>query len=254
MQDINLSYPFPWIGPVQGSKTDRGVRTEFVQPQNQATDQVAHRPSSGLTSHSVQTVAVDPFTGNPIMADRNANDVIQNIPGPAPQMPQSASTINAATPLDGYRLALTPPPAPSTAMAAIDGAVPPSAPTQPNLPMSERSPEDWWVRAWLNKGSTMPAPSMNNPASPVSNPLVAQAMAARPPAAPVAAAPQVHAALMDQLSEKYRKHLLGDGAGPAILRGRGGYTVARPSSGVLGDNALMPTKTITGAIRNSYGD
>lgn len=61
-------------------------------------------------------------------------------------------------------------------------------------------------------------------------------------------------ALLAALGEKYKHGLLGDGQGAAILRGRGSYTVAKPSNGVLGENALMPTTAMNGKIRNGYGD
>lgn len=170
-------------------------------------DVVFPRQSQPLTKRTVQTVAVDPFTGTPLtVGGMNANDVIADIPGPAPMAPPP--TIDAATPLDGYRLALTPTPPPaaplSPAVTAIDTAAPaPVAPAQQaGLPMSERNPGDWLVRAWLDQGSTMPPPAMNNPAAPMmGNPQVAQAMAAR---APQQAAPpsQVLRAMVDQQRNK----------------------------------------------------
>lgn len=241
-------------GPVRGSKTDRGVRTEFVRPQNQATDQVAYKSSPGLSSRSVQTVAVDPFTGTPLTAGgMNSRDVIADIPGPAPMAP--SPTINAATPLDGYRLALTPTPPPaaplSPAVTAIETAAPPTAAPaqQPGLPMSERNPGDWQVRAWLDQASTMPSPAVNNPAAApmMGNPQVAQAMAAKAPqAAPARISPVVHAALMAQ---QQRQSPAGQAA---IDAGKRSYVVAKSRNG--SENALMPTRTISGAIRNTYGD
>lgn len=60
--------------------------------------------------------------------------------------------------------------------------------------------------------------------------------------------------VVDQIGAAHKRGLLSEGATAALLAGRGGYTVHKSQNGVLGENALMPTRTISGAIRNSYGD
>jgi hypothetical protein len=90
-----------------------GTRVERVTPE-------------GLNVNRVQTVAVDPFTGNPIqaggssggnvntraalaaMADpRNANDVVRSIPATGSAHSPQPTIINAVDPLDANRLGLT---------------------------------------------------------------------------------------------------------------------------------------------------
>lgn len=104
------------LGPVEATKTDRALA-----------------PLPGLTSHSVQIVAVDPFTGKPIIASgqgntvsaQNANDVIVNRPAPVVTSPH---VINAADPLDATRLGLTSPARPAPAVTAIEAATAPADP------------------------------------------------------------------------------------------------------------------------------
>lgn len=69
---------------------------------------------------------------------------------------------------------------------------------------------------------------------------------------PVAPAPVPVENLYARL--KQQQQLQSAGAKQALEKGRSGYTVSKPKSGVLGSNALMPTRTISGAVRNSYGD
>jgi len=85
-------------GPVQGSKTNKGVPTEFWESQSTPTDQIVYR--------------------QPTLAERNRRDSITNNPANI-QVAQQQSTINAVNPLDVSRLGLTVGPPVTPASRAI---------------------------------------------------------------------------------------------------------------------------------------
>jgi hypothetical protein len=84
-------------------------------------------PSGGLTSRVVRTVPIGD-DGNPI--SRNANDVIIDRPAP---MFTASPTIDAANPIDAYRLGIAPEAPQNPAVAAIGSATPDLASLYANM-------------------------------------------------------------------------------------------------------------------------
>lgn len=78
----------------------------------------------GLTSRKVRTVPIDELTGNPtsIYSQMNANDLVTNVPGATGTA--RPTTIDAANPIDAYRLGLTVGPPANPAVSAIESAAP----------------------------------------------------------------------------------------------------------------------------------
>jgi hypothetical protein len=121
LYDLSGNYvgegPMPNYGGAtpQGTKRDRGdVPAAFnsnSEPWPGAIDQTAYKSQSGgLTSRQVQTVAVDPFTGNPIISGSGGTrpaDVIQNIPAPQVASAPKYSPLDTVQPLDINNLGLT---------------------------------------------------------------------------------------------------------------------------------------------------
>lgn len=168
----------------------------------------------GLNVRSTQTVAVDPFTGNPIVASgsgnyaqKNANDVI--LDKPAPKL-ASSGTVNAATPLDISRLGLTVDLNDAPGVKAIDAA----APVNITVPLGQRPTGSAFKGGWGSNGfmTFEPAATGDGPgwsdrerflSPPTSRPglvtgaapKTAAVLAARP-SPQVSSAPQVQAAMM----------------------------------------------------------
>lgn len=184
----------------------------------------------GLNVRSTQTVAVDPFTGNPIVASgagnyaqKNANDVI--LDKPAPKL-ASSGTVNAATPLDISRLGLTVDLNDAPGVKAIDAA----APVNITVPLGQRPTGSAFTGGWGANGILKFEPAVTGigpgwteqeqfispaPSVPglVTGPrpsgsrvaAVMQQRAATPAPAPVTTiSPEVHAALMAQQTDGYR--------------------------------------------------
>lgn len=262
--------PMPQSGaPTGGMRRNRGdLPPDFnsnAEPWGGPIDQVARRNDpSGLKSRSVQTVAVDPFTGQPINRPR---DVIQDIP--APDVTQrTASTVDAANPIDGYRLGLTPPPADTSAQRAINEILVPGGVKNGAAfrggwgsggfgrrdPLAAAPPGSATGGNWAGMDPLIQAATGEAPVTSVAGPQppaqVMAAMSARPPqmtAQPSQMAPQIHAALMA------KQQMQNPAAQAAINAGKRSY-VASNGSGVLSANALMPTRSISGGIRRTYGD
>lgn len=128
LYDLSGNYvgegPMPAGGATpQGTKRNRGdippSYNSNTEPWPGAIDQTAYKSQSGgLNTRQVQLVAVDPFTGNPIVAGNTGNrpaDIIQNIPAPQVASASKSAPVDAANPINadnwglGYSFFTEPP-------------------------------------------------------------------------------------------------------------------------------------------------
>jgi len=280
----------PGGSPPQGTKWDRGHVTSADnstgEPWPGTIDQTVYkRQSGGLNTRQVQLVAVDPFTGNPIVAGGNGNrpaDIIQNIPAPQVAAAPKYSTLDTVTPLDINRLGLTTSPFATPAERAIaevtinGGSMPPTGGANRGRPSNHGSPPKSFIG---NDGRTYTLETTPDPLLPggtiyrSTDPKFStgdswaglriaptgpgrQGLVTGTPGGAVAEAlaarqeshpspSAVAAALMEQARVTNDPLMAA-----AMAQGRTSY-VSPTNNGALADNALMPTVAMNGnPLRN----
>lgn len=219
-------------GPVQSTKTDRGVLgpnpPQFFDEGILPRDQTVYRTPTARQAIEIAAPAAAPnpagfgfgYTKPP--ATRLVGGVLPETPaGLKPTVAEIL--VRGGAPQPAYQPGML-------------GRGQPAMAWEPATPVGTPPAGDPWAGVRIGRQQLPNAPGM------ITGPARQQL-----PSGPIRPAAAIHARLLAQ------QNLQNPAAQAALNNGKSSYTSSK-GSGVLAVNALMPTKTISGAVRNTYGD